>query len=401
MPIHLRFSNRFSSLGNGNRFPLQYSPKGGSLLTVIHRLGLIAFISILVGAVLPGAVAHHEGIFYKSSTESLVKSRHPEVASAMLQFEAEQARSKALLTALESKVLAPGAVSDSSLPALATLRQAYQVDQRKKLPVSIQPFYLQVIMYFWPVMYCGLATAIFIVRPSETEFSIKQLMRSSVFWLALCIFAFFAVPLLFRTLTSANFASGRTVYAWSNPDLSIASFVVQLFNFTLLSLLLAIIWTEWSDFASEQRSKLLQANYAGSAVSFELINNLSSQLLRWQAAFLSISIGFAIYTEVFWTQIVRNGDSRFWFEAIIAHAMWLVTITITAVPLIVTWRAWRRQKLRAITDLLNQQHPLPDGFEAKIAAIRDLGAVSNWNVVLSGATILVTLAVPCIQAFIK
>lgn len=236
---------------------------------------------------------------------------------------------------------------------------------------------------------------------SAEHFTIQEFLRSINPRLAVATFGFSAVPLLFRTLRAATLLDGRTVYAWSNPDLSVACFLTQLFNFIILSTLLATIWTQWSSFASGQQSMLSEHEHQRETVSFQPISHLSHQLLRFQAVFLTISVGFALYTGIFWTQIVRNGDARFWLEAIVAHGLWLITIVVIAIPLIQTWRAVKDHKLRVLTALVNEPEPVPDQFEAKIASIRDLGTFSNWNLVLSGATIIVTVAVPFIQAFIK
>lgn len=369
-------------------------------LKVLRKFGWIALLSVLAGAVLPGLVALHEGVFYRDQMEQRVRSRKEDAKKVLEAFDKETARINAEVAVVDGKISAAGP-ADNAVAALVSLRQADQLQLQKNPPISIQPFYLHVLMYFWPVMYCGLSTVIFIVRPSGAHRSLRPTLRAPTLWLALGIFSGFVAPFVLRVFAARSVAQGRTVYAYCNPDISLLSFLIQLFNFVLMCLLLAIIWTEWSELASEQRVALLQANEQAPAADFSFLSELSRQFLRWQVTFLAISIGFATYTGVFWTQIVRNGDKRFWYEAIAAHGIWVITIVLTAAPLGVTWGAWRRHKLRIITDLINQTHPSADGFDARITSIRGLGAISNWNVVLSIATIITTLLVPFIQAFIK
>ncbi len=369
-------------------------------LKILRKFAWIALLSVLVGAVLPGLVAFHEEVFYRDQTEQRVRSRKADAENALEEFNKERTRINIEISVLDGKI-SVASPADNALPALVSLRQADQLQLQKKPPISIQPFYLHVLMYFWPVMYCGLSTVIFIIRPCGSQRSLRSMLRAPTLWLALGIFSGFVAPFVFRVFAAPFAAQGRTVYAYCNPDISLISFLIQLFNFVLMSWLLAVIWSQWSESASEQRGALLQASDKAPAADFQLLSELSRQFLRWQVTFVAISMGFATYTGVFWTQIVRNGDKRFWYEAIAAHGIWVITIVLTATPLGVTWGAWRRHKLRTITDLINQPHPSADGFEARITSIRSLGAVSNWNVVLSIATIVTTLIVPFIQAFIK
>jgi hypothetical protein len=96
----------------------------------------------------------------------------------------------------------------------------------------------------------------------------------------------------------------------------------------------------------------------------------------------TLSIGFVVYTGIFWKQIILNKDYRFVFEAITVHSLWLISAVILAMPFWRTWRAWRLEKLRALGELVNQDAP-----EAKLSALRELRPVGSWNV----ATVLVAV----------
>ena len=81
--------------------------------------------------------------------------------------------------------------------------------------------------------------------------------------------------------------------------------------------------------------------------------------------------------------------------------LWFISLGVIALPLIVTWSAWRRHKLRLITRLLGPSKTAVDNLQARIDSIRSIGPVSNWNVALSAAGIVVTLLGPFIQARFK
>lgn len=84
------------------------------------------------------------------------------------------------------------------------------------------------------------------------------------------------------------------------------------------------------------------------------MEQLSTMLLHWRVTSLAVSVGFAVYTGIFWTQIIVNGDYRFGYEAIDIQVLWLVTVILTATPLALTWRAWQADKMRIIATLVNQ-----------------------------------------------
>jgi hypothetical protein len=246
-------------------------------------------------------------------------------------------------------------------------------------------------------MYLGLAASIFVIRPSDDH---PFHLYGAVLRLTLVILVFCVGPLLLRTLAFAGLSSGRTVYAYTNPDLSSADFLMQIFNFVIFCFCLALIWTQWSSFAETHRIGLMKEEQ-GTSINIELANDLSRMLYRWQVTFISFSAGFCIYTAIFWNQIIRHRDWRFCCEAIMAHAFWITTIVITIIPLLDTWRAWNRQKVKAIAALINDTKTSSGDIEARIAAINDLHPIPNWNLTASAAAVVASLIGPCIQALIK
>jgi hypothetical protein len=380
---------------DSERFSVSRNP-----MQILALFGWIALVSVVVGAVLPGFIAYKDHVFFYDSTAVRVRSRKADVVPVLSRFEQEQSHLNQQVSEIDRKLLAANP-SEGSASALLTLRQVYQ-SGIKATPISIQPFYHHILMYFWPTMFCGLGTAIFILGPtaSGSRFNTRDIVAGRTLWIGIGVLVAFVGPFYFRVFATQTFAAGRRVYAYSNPDISTIGFVVQSLDFVLLSWLLAIVWSQWSTIAAAQRSSLAQQIDASEA-SFEILSELSKQFYSWQLTFISVSAGFVLYTGVFWFQIIRNGDTRFWYEGIVAHAMWFISLGVTALPLIVTWSAWRRHKLRLITRLLSPSNSTVDNLQARIDSIRSLGTVSNWNVALSAAGIIVTLVGPFIQARLK
>jgi hypothetical protein len=103
---------------------------------------------------------------------------------------------------------------------------------------------------------------------------------------------------------------------------------------------------------------------------------------------------------VFWNQIIVHGDLRFGMGAINARVLWLVTSIMTAVPLVLTWRAWKLQKLKSVAALVRSDAEAAL-IASKLAALQELNPIGAWNFTASGVAVVVSFAAPLVQALIK
>jgi hypothetical protein len=126
--------------------------------------------------------------------------------------------------------------------------------ETERPPVSAQPFYQHIIMYFWPLMYFCLGVLVFILRPHSKRLLSKH-DAVQIVLTTIIVFIFAAGPLTVRNLIARESAEGRTVYAYSNLDIDSASFVCQLTNFLIFSGLLSILWNQWIWHSSKFLSK--------------------------------------------------------------------------------------------------------------------------------------------------
>lgn len=390
-----QYNNAITHKGDSMRLQQAPALKPRTPLQTIYLLALLAAISMFLGAGLPGIVAYESNVLDMVSLRQRVKSVSPDAEKRLQQYETSQAKNSAALSSLDTQI--GGAPISSS--SLSVIRQSLVQELAKPAPISIQPYSFHLIDYFWPIMYFGLSTALIVIRPSGDYF-LKQDLRLSVVYLALGIFVFSAGPLMLRTLFETGATSGRTVYAWTNPDLSKACFAMQLTNFAVFSLCLAFIWRQWSSFATSNRG-VIDDRYHPATVSTSLLTNLTRLLYRWQVIFVSVSSGFVLYTAIFWNQIVRHHDSRFYFEAIVAHVLWITTIVITMNPLVSTWHEWHQQKLTAIAALINETETPIENLEARVSAIKDLDPIPGWNLTASAVAVITSLAGPLVQTLIK
>ena len=364
---------------------------------LVYRLGAAALIAVFLGCALPGIVAYRDHVFFKFEMRTRVAEKNPKVVSDLVAHEAFQNRTKDLVASLDAL---PIANAGATLTDRATLRQSYLRSLSEPEPFSLQPFYLHIIMFFWPIMYFGLFAAIFVLRPPGSRLVVKDFFDVSNLMLALGLFSCSIVPLLFRTLIATSPSDGRKVCAYSNPDVSVPCFVLQLVNFAIFSLALAAIWRQWTSY-SERQSTALAMVADKQQLDPWLAEEVIAGLFRFQAAFIVISGGFVIYTGIFWTQIVRHHDMRFLAEGIAAHLLWFSTIAIVATPLGLTWYAWRRHKSNLLLKLINETDPSLEGSDARAALISDFDPIPKWNLMASLVAVLTSIAGPFLQAFIR
>jgi hypothetical protein len=362
---------------------------------IIYRLGTIALVAVLLGCLLPGLIAYKDHVFFVDGLREHVAKRYPAVVDELRSYEAARERTERQIVALDD--LSPLQINATDR---AVLRQSYEQDLKKQAPYSLQPFYLHIIMFFWPIMYFGLFTAIWVIRPPGSRLTPREMLTAPTLLLGLGLFLCSAVPLWFRVWIAESPSVGRKVFAYSNPDVSLISFSVQMLNFAMFSWALAVIWRQWTDYASRQRSALAEIKDSNE-LNCWLMDELSGSLFRFQGAFLIISSGFVVYTGIFWTQIVRHGDMRFMAEAISAHLLWFGTITVISTPVVMTWYSWRSRKNRVLLTLINDAGLGSTELESRISSIQDLDPIPKWNITASIAAILTTVAGPFIQAFIK
>jgi hypothetical protein len=256
-------------------------------------------------------------------------------------------------------------------------------------------------MYFWPLMYFCLGTLVLVLRPHNKQFIIKHNI-AQISLTMIIIFIFATGPLIVRNIIALKSTQGRTVYAYSNLDIDPASFGCQLANFLIFSRLLAILWHQWISYSAKflVKSNDHSCDAVKAMLNADTLDALSAELRRFQTAFAVLSIGFIGYTAIFWKQVIDNGDFRFILESFFAHAFWIISAVLIALPFWRLWLAWRRNRVRAIGQLI--QAPSEAGnLEAKLNSLATLHPVGSWDAAALIATIGSSLAAPAIQLILK
>jgi len=373
-----------------------------SPLRVVSNFALIAAGGLIFGLVLPSLTAIASGVFFRASMEAKLRTIYPDV---IRRLEISRNKTEGLqreIAQIDNLLVYGTNAGRDDRTSLLSLRSTYKHDLKAKPSVSIQPLYQHIIMYFWPIMYTCLGSLIFLLYPRMLKASRPKLIFRNTLSLATGIFIFTTWPLVLRNLFARSEADHRIVYAYSNIDVDLPSFCVQLTNFAIFSILLAVIWRQWSAFFVNLQSRSwIKESHIGRALDRKSLRQITTLLLHAQAAIIVLSIPFMIYTSIFWTQIITLGDLRFLFEAITAHIIWLITLLLILLPFSSTWMRWRSQKQSAILDLVYAPNSEDPNVGVKLSMLQDLRPIGSWNLVASGFAVLSSLVVPIVQAIIK
>jgi hypothetical protein len=185
-----------------------------------------------------------------------------------------------------------------------------------------------------------------------------------------------------------------------------SSFAVQNLNNFILALFLGGIWRRSTTIALRcqediQRLDTIEENNGQLHLDLKLLHSSSSLLVRWQLTLILISIAFFVYAVIFWTQIIVHRDFRFILEAVIGQFMWILTICLTGLPLFITWQGWLSYKAKVVTHFLNIDWSGDNKYNDKLSAIQDLSPIGSSTAVVTGITVVSSLFLPIIQAYIK
>jgi hypothetical protein len=375
-----------------------------SPLDVVAQFSLIAAASLVFGLVLPALTAIASGVFFRESMVAKLRIVHPEIIQKLENFTKHNAELQRQVDQLDKLVLdsAIDTRERDSRTGLLEMRSEYKARLAGRPPISVQPFYQSIIMYFWPVMYTCLGSLIFLLYPRINGAPPLEIHFRDSIVMAGGIFAFNSWPLLLRNFYAGSEAVRRTVYGYSNIDVAPASFWIQQLNVAIFCVLLAVIWKQWSICLLNLESIYRNAETVPrGAFDFLYLQRVTPLLLHAQLALIVLSIPFMIYTSIFWMQIITFKDRRFLFEAITAHTLWAISIIIIVLPFSTTWLRWRSEKQDAMVHLLYSTNAEDPNLAAKLNTLQELRPTGSWNLVTSGVAVLSSLVLPIVQALFR
>ncbi|MGB8898182.1 MAG: hypothetical protein WCC90_02500, partial [Methylocella sp.] len=188
------------------------------------------------GLVIPAIAAAYSGVFFLENLKTKVGATYPDVILSWQNFKEQQERLRNAVKKIEYDIeYSEGPTS--KIDELIKKKIEYVQELNQRAPINLQPYYLHIVSYFWPIIFFCISIVAFFAQPTHTNK--KHLRIWIIIIVALLIYISFALPLFIRTKYATTLDQGRVVYAFSNPDISMPSFIAQNLNFFMLSLLLS------------------------------------------------------------------------------------------------------------------------------------------------------------------
>jgi hypothetical protein len=369
----------------------------------IGKLALIAASSLVLGLVMPAFTAAKSESLFRDALISRLRTMFPDSVTQLQNFEKQKDDLKAAIAKNDNSIInAANNDAQNELSNLIRVRSELKSKLAEHGPITILPLFPHPIMYFWPIMYTCLGSLIFLLKPRYAGLTQTMTRVKLIALVTLGIYFFSTWSMWVRNFILTTPANGRDVFAYTNFDIDRFSFVMQQINWLILSLLLAVIWQQWSTSIVILRSRLsMNGENREQGYNYKELEHVSRLLLQWQASFVVLSIGFIIYTSISWDLILKDGDSRFIFEAITIHVIWAMTALLIGFPFLIAWHRWEFQKQRTIAELILGKSDGSGDLQAKLAALQVMRPFGTWNLAASGLTVISSFALPIVQALLK
>jgi hypothetical protein len=265
-----------------------------AVANILKRVGAVALFALVAGFMLPGGAALLTGVFF---LDTMV----PIVTKVIINTEKEKViiyNDKEINRSEDQISVRIGAQNGNNTVTLATPDAGGKV-RPVSYVISIQPFYLHRIsvLRFFECLCLGIC--IFIIPPfctAERKWWIE--FSRLIVYLTMSLWSINAIALAFRVYARRAVEDGRTVFAYTNPDISFPSFIVQNIQFVISFAFIAIIWLQWLSYAYTRYIEVTSEK-PGRIDEFT-IERLSFTMLHWQCVCILISASFIFYTILEW-----------------------------------------------------------------------------------------------------
>ena len=391
IPRAATYSTPFAVLGNDPMISIQPMSKIDSFLA---RFGVIAWVSVILGTIMPALIANHNSVFYKKDLENRIIARNVQPAADIERQEAGLAlRLKAVdleitenLTA--GKDLAAGKNLTSLRHEIET--QVAHLDEE----MIAGPFFLNDLMVAWSAMYIALGVLLFILLPKISGHTAP--MSWKIAFAILAIYPLYQGPVWLRNFVLNN--EQRRVFSFANYDICPASFWMQEVNTLIWLSLVALLWHHWFVIYKHRSAELSRNSQL--PMDMASLTRFSETFLHWQLSSVILTAGFIVFTGVFWNLVIVNKDRRYLIPAIVVHIVWALSWMLLSLPLFATWQDFSRKKMRAI---LARAEGTIDAQNADqdIEALEKISPVALWNGFGSALTAVVSFIFPVIHALVK
>lgn len=355
-------------------------------LRAFRIAALLALLGVLLGAIVPGALALRFGTF--SSRDVIDKIPYETARTQMREYEiaGEQLKTAILnIDRLISERLTHNPEDASGL--LKVREETIGYSNKRQPPFHVVGFYP---VFTWPVLYVIFFWLLFLISPRV------YYGRRPLSYLAMLagLEIFFRWPTWIR---NSGFLRNveRAVYADANIDVSVPAFILQ----EALALVVAVCILEfvliWSSYFVKWRQEILAirgANKLDANLTYGFIQATSRQFVHWQICSILLAVAFAPWTFFFWQFVIDFGDRRYAPHALIVHALWGTCWLVASLPLVQTWYEWTL--MRAMSSMVKNGDEGDGNRRGKFAE----PPIGSLNIIASVVLALGTFGSPVIKA---
>lgn len=380
----------------------RYSIDGLSLQRIIGKIAAVAWLSLIVGVLLPEVASYCCNVFY----DEQVRKKLPDFAKEKLHaYEVHkddlQSRMDKIDKLLSEHNQADLARTDEGV-RLTQMREYYKRElELQKPPVVAAGYHLNPIMPLWPSVYFSLGLLVCVLPPFGSghggmkgffKFAIPAFL---VFW-----------PLYRCWTLLRNFVfyrDGRVVYASENYDVSPLMFLIQELMALVVCVLLIVLWYQWIMMFTERQAELREPENNGEMAAFypDVITRLSNTFFHWQVASFILSFGFIWYSIFFWNVVAHTGDYRYIPHAVIVHLMWAFTWALISSPLVITWYHWNLLRNKVANQLVGSSAFDKDKAKTVTDLLDKVQPIGAWNVVASGFAAVASFFLPIVNSLMR
>jgi hypothetical protein len=353
-------------------------------------------IACLLTLFFPGVVATRDKVFYDSE----VRAKLPAPASAALKgYEDRKLKLSESIAGIQKNLDSVTQVSQQGdLHFYAELLKEKREEAAQLAPPAYAiGFFLSPQMLLWPAIYAALGSLL-VCFPNSKRHPLHAVARWRTLLLGAFIYLYYEWPLWTRNLLLGS--NGRTVYAYTNYDIDVWSFLTQEVTIAGFSFLIASVWVRWLDHAAFPENDLPiepDTTYLNPRIVF----HFQREFYRWIVASFMLGLGFIYFTTFFWSLVARYHDERYIVSAFLAHSLWALTWVFLSVPLVKCWNELKARKLSAIARLMEINQATPGKSEQlDLDSLEKLESIAGIRISIAGVGAIISLALPILQLFL-
>ena len=353
---------------------------------MIISISIIIF-SFIIGLILPGIISYKSGVFY---SHDIINKLPVKAKENYVLYEKRKEEVKNKLQVIDKKLIDDADLQPEKLIAMYN-HYTLELSQLKP-PIKLLGFYLNPLMFFWPIFYVCLLIIVLFLAPIRKNYIFSWHGIITISKILLILFIIYRSPNYLRNFEPEK--SERVIYSYSNIDVNTTSFYYQEFQATVAAILLSIIVFQWLSFLFERRKQFNKNKQLGFKRIFSLSTKLSKTFIRWQATSFLILPIFVWYSTWYWYLVIINNDNRYILSAIVIHIILISIWLIVTLQLLLTLYYWQKWKTNSINKLIVDSSINLNKKQFLIKELKDLQPIAFWKIIGSFLAGVISIIVP-------